>query len=261
MMAVAVIVVSVVIMSMVVVAMAVAVVAGVEAFLAVEDQEVHAERVQRGHEHTDQHGIVREACAPDVSVAGGFDDVFLRVETREKRRADQGQRAQQEGDPGDGHVLAQAAHVADVLGVVQADDDRTRAQEQQRLEERVGHQVEDRHRVGRCAERNRHVTQLRQRGVRDDALDVGLDDAQDAQEQCADGADHNDERQRHVRQFKQRRKARDHEDAGRHHGGGVDQRGDRGRAFHRIHATVSSIQSEPGSVIAASLSAWANTSP
>ncbi|KAG1579489.1 hypothetical protein G6F46_015654 [Rhizopus delemar] len=29
----------------------------------------------------------------------------------------------------------------------------------------------------------------------------------------------------------------------------------------QIHATVSSIQSEPGSVIAASLSAWANTSP
>ncbi|MNJ71443.1 hypothetical protein D3C77_679860 [compost metagenome] len=93
MMAVAVIVVTVVVMGMIVVAMAMAVVAGVEAFLAVEDQEVHAERVQRGHEHANQHGVVREACAPDVSVAGGFDDVLLRVETREERRANQRQRA------------------------------------------------------------------------------------------------------------------------------------------------------------------------
>ena len=36
------------------------------------------------------------------------------------------------------------------------------------------------------------------------------------------------------RQLEQRRHARHHEDAGRHHRGGVDQRRDRRRAFHRI---------------------------
>ncbi|KAG0751772.1 hypothetical protein G6F24_014042 [Rhizopus arrhizus] len=145
-----------------------------------------------------------------------------------------GQGTDPHGDEGDRHVLAQAAHLAHVLLVVHRDDDRAGTQEQQGLEERMGHQVEHGGRIGRHAQRHGHVAQLRQRGVRDDARDVGLDDAQDAQEQCADGADHNDERQRHVRQFKQRRKARDHEEAGRHHGGGVDQRGARGRAFHRV---------------------------
>ena len=40
-------------------------------------------------------------------------------------------------------------------------------EEQQRLEERVRHQVEDRAGVGRNAERHGHVAELRQRRVRD----------------------------------------------------------------------------------------------
>ena len=42
------------------------------------------------------------------------------------------------------------------------------------------------------------------------------------------------EGQRGVGQLEQRRHARHHEDAGGHHGRGVDQRGDRRRAFHRV---------------------------
>jgi hypothetical protein len=118
--------------------------------------------------------------------------------------------------------------------MVHAHDGGAGRQEQQRLEERVRHQVEHGHRVGRQAQRDGHVAQLRQRGVGDDALDVVLDDAQEAHEQRGDRADDQHEAQRGVRQLEQRRHARDHEDAGRHHGGGVDQRGDRGRAFHRV---------------------------
>ena len=40
--------------------------------------------------------------------------------------------------------------------------------------------------------------------------------------------------ERRRRQLEQRRQARDHEDAGGHHGRGMDQRGDRRRAFHRV---------------------------
>ena len=96
---------------------------------------------------------------------------------------------EQRGDPGDRHVFPQAAHVADVLVVVHADDHRNRRQEQQRLEEGVGHQVEDGGRVGRDAQRHGHVAELRQRGVGDHPLDVVLDDAQEAHEQRGDGAD------------------------------------------------------------------------
>ena len=55
-----------------------------------------------------------------------------------------GQRADQERPEGDRHVLAQAAHLLDVLLLVHAVDDRAAAQEEQALEEGVRHQVEDR---------------------------------------------------------------------------------------------------------------------
>nr|GEU28382.1 hypothetical protein [Tanacetum cinerariifolium] len=205
-----------------------------ETLFTVEHQKIHAERVERGHEHTGQHGEVGETGAPDMGFVHGFDDRILRVETREERRADQCQRTQQRRDPGDRHVFAQAAHVADVLVVVHADDDRTGAEEQQCLEECVGHQVEHGYRVGRATQSHGHVAELRQRRVSDHALDVVLDNAQEAHEQRGDRTDDQDERQRGVRQLEQRRHARHHEDAGGHHRCGVDQGRDRGRTFHRV---------------------------
>ena len=98
----------------------------------------------------------------------------------------------------------------------------------------MGHQVENRHRIGRSAQCHRHVTELRQRGISHHALDVILDDAQKTHEQRSDGANHHDETQCGVTEFKQRRHARDHEDTGCDHGGRVDQGRDRGRAFHRV---------------------------
>ena len=57
----------------------------------------------------------------------------------------------------------QTTHIADVLVVMHTDNDRTRTEEQQRLEKSVRHQVEDRNRVSSHAKSNRHVTQLRER--------------------------------------------------------------------------------------------------
>ena len=118
--------------------------------------------------------------------------------------------------------------------MVHTHDDGTRSEEQQSLEEGVRHQVEHGHRVSRHAQGYGHVTQLRQRGVRNHALDVVLDDAQDTHEQRRDRTDHEDEVQGRIRQLKQRRHAGHHEDTRRHHGRRVNQRGDRCGAFHGV---------------------------
>ena len=165
---------------------------------AVEDQEVHAERIKRRDKHARQHREMGEASGRQMALGHSLNDAVFGIETGKKRRTDQGQGAQQRSDPGDRHVLAHAAHPADVLVVVHAHDDRACAQEQQRFEESVRHQVEHRHRVGRCAQGHRHVTELGQRGISHHAFDVILDDAQKAHEQGGDGADHHDEVQSRV---------------------------------------------------------------
>ena len=58
-----------------------------KAFLAVEYQEIHAEGIEGGDEHTDQHGDVRNLRTRQMRCAHGFDDAVLRIEAREKWRA------------------------------------------------------------------------------------------------------------------------------------------------------------------------------
>ncbi len=94
------------------------------------------------------------------------------------------------------------------------------------------HQVVDRRRVRRHAQRDGHVAQLRQGRIGHHTLDVVLHDADQTGEQRRRGADEQHEVQRGRRQLEQRRHARNHENARGHHGRGVDQRRDRGRAFH-----------------------------
>src|SRR6185437_6460223 len=77
---------------------------------------------------------------------------------------------------GDGHVLAQAAHAADVLFAGAAVDDRARTEEEQRLEEGMGDEVEDADGWAADAEAHHHVSKLRNGGVGEDALDVELRD-------------------------------------------------------------------------------------
>ena len=60
-----------------------------------------------------------------------------------RRYAGDGKRGDRHGPEGVGHVLAQPTHVPHVLLAAQAVDDGACGQKQQRLEESVGHQVED----------------------------------------------------------------------------------------------------------------------
>ena len=89
-------------------------------------------------------------------------------------------------------------------------------------------------RVGRDAERHRHVAELRQRRVRHHALDVVLTMPRKPMNSAVVAPITSTKLKRRLRQLEQRRHARHHEDAGRHHRRGVDQRRDRRRAFHRV---------------------------
>ena len=81
------------------------------------------------------------------------------------------------------HQLAEAAQLADVLLAGERVDDDPGGEEEQRLEERVRHQVEHRARVGAEARADEHVADLRHRRVGDHALDVGLHERDQARHQ------------------------------------------------------------------------------
>ena len=205
---------------------------GAETLLAMEHQEIHAKGIEGGHEHASQHREIGKARGRQRRGLDRLDDHVFRIEARKEGCADQGQRAEQRGDPGDRHVFAQATHIPDVLVMVHADNHRAGRQKEQRLEKRMRHQMKDRDAVGRGTERHGHVAELRQCGVGNHPLDVVLDDAEKAHEKRSDRADGHDKRQRGIRELEKRRHARHHEDARSDHGCCVNECRDRGRAFH-----------------------------
>ena len=73
--------------------------------------------------------------------------------------------------------FAQPAHAHQILFAAHGVDDAAGAEEEQRLEKRVRHQVEDAGGKGAHAGRHEHVAQLAYGGVGQDPLDVGLHQA------------------------------------------------------------------------------------
>jgi hypothetical protein len=126
------------------------------------------------------------------------------------------------------------AHLVHVLLAVERVDDRAGAEEQQALEERVRHQVEDA--GGKCADADadHHVADLADGRVGEDALDVGLHDRDGCGEESGHRADGRDYFHRARGQHVEKIEPRDHIDAGGHHGGGMDQRADGSRTNHRV---------------------------
>ena len=108
------------------------------------------------------------------------------------------------------------------------------AEEEQRLEEGVGEQVEHPGDVAGGAHRHEHVAQLADRRVGEHPLDVALSDGDGGGEQGSGGADDGDHRRRHRGQLEQRPGAGHQVDAGGDHGGGMDEGRHRGRALHGI---------------------------
>ena len=107
-------------------------------------------------------------------------------------------------------------------------------EEQERLEERVGHQVVDARGVRADADADEHVAQLAHRRVGQHALDVGLDEPDRRGEDRGQHPDPGDHVEGDARPLEERVGARDEVDAGRHHGRRVDQGRDRRRALHGV---------------------------
>ena len=104
------------------------------------------------------------------------------------------------------------------------------------LEEAVGQQVHDRDGVAGGAEARgeHHVADLAHRRRGERLLDVVLGATDDRAEQQRDRADDDDAELRARREVEHRPGPHDQVDARGHHRRGVDECGDRGRAFHRV---------------------------
>ena len=101
---------------------------------------------------------------------------------------------------------------------------RTGGEEEQRFEEGVGHQVEDGRRISRDSARHEHVAELRDGGVGQDTLDISLHHTDGRGENCGERADDRDRHQSGGSVVEDGVGARDHVNAGRDHGGRVNQR-------------------------------------
>ena len=217
--------------------------AGPIAAPAEEGHEHEPPAVERGERSRDVDAPERVSRAKAVGGEGCLDDRVLRHEAseadrdkRSERNADagQGERADHHGPESEWHLCAQPAHAAHVLFVVHPGDDRAGAQEQERLEECVGEEMENAEAVAADAEGGEHVAELRTGRIGDYPLDVVLHEADGGGEKSGRRSDDENDAERGRRHLEQGRQARHHEHAGGHHRRGVDEGRDRGRAFHRV---------------------------
>src|SRR5215831_12182019 len=113
-------------------------------------------------------------------------------------------------------------------------DDGAGGQEQQRFEKGMRHQVKDPGAKSADSASQEHVAELADGGVGQDALDVGLHQADGGGEQGGGTADDRDNQQRGFRVLEENMRTRDDVNARRDHGGGVNQCAHRRRAFHGV---------------------------
>ena len=131
-------------------------------------------------------------------------------------------------------MVAEAAHLADVLLAVQVVDHHPGGEEEERLEERVRDEVEHREAVRSDARADEHVADLAHRRVRDHALDVPLDERDDAREEQRREPEQRREMLNVGRGLEDGVRAADQVHARRDHRRGVDQGRDGSRPLHRV---------------------------
>ncbi len=169
-----------------------------------------------------------------MGIEGDGEDRLLREEAGEEGNAGEGAGADGEGPEGDGHLLAQAAHLPHVLLVVHGVDDRAGSEKEEGLEEGVGGEVEHGGGPAAAADRHDHVAELGEGRVGEDPLDIVLLGGDEGGEEGGDAADPGDDIERGGGELENEEDAREHVDARRDHGGGVDEGGDGGGALHGV---------------------------
>src|SRR5262249_20857411 len=155
--------------------------------LPVEREEDEAEHIKRGEQRGEQaNGVKRMAT---WNLERRAEDGVFGEEARERREARDGQRGDEHGPVSDFDFLAEAAHVVHVLLATHSVDDGAGREEEKRFEERVGHQVEDASAECTDSAAEEHITELRNGGVREDSLDVRLNEADGGGEESRGAAD------------------------------------------------------------------------
>ena len=133
-----------------------------------QDQAEHVESSQ----HCYEQGESKQPVV--LPVERQSEDGILAEEATERPNPCQCQRAGDEGPKSDRHPFSQPTHFPNILLVMQRDDDRARAQEQQRFKE--GMCAKMKHCLSRTvkADAHDHVAELGDGRVRQNALDVVL---------------------------------------------------------------------------------------
>ena len=197
--------------------------------LSAERQEQHPADVDCGQQHSGQRRPEDERLLrPRLQ-----QDLVLAPEAGQREQAHQrhpGYRRRREGNR---HVARQAAHLPHVERTCRVVHG-AGAQEQQRLEEGVREQVEDRRHDAADAQPHHHVAELADRGVGHHPLDVRGHDPHRRPHDRRDGPYRGDGVEGIVRGGEHGEQPRHQVNARRDHRRGVDQRRDRRRALHRV---------------------------
>ena len=219
-----------IVMTSIVVPVGISVLPGWSPILTVKGHIDQAKHVERRHPGGDGPDHPQDWVAHE----GEREDLVLAEESGEQRNAGNGQCANEHRQVGDRHIFPETTHPGHVLLMVHGMNDRPAAQEEQRLEEGMGHQVKGRGPECADARRQEHVAQLRDRRVGQNLLDVGLhqtDRGRDERRQCPHHGDHHHHRRSVAEEH---RVPTHHVDAGRDHRRRVDQGGYRCRTLHRV---------------------------
>src|SRR2546423_11510701 len=116
--------------------------------LPAEGHEEEAKHVERREAGRDEGEDAQEEFTARGAECRANDLVFAPEAGRHDRETADGKGADQKRPEGYGQSSAEVSHVTDVLVVMERMDDIARRQEEQRLEEGVGHEVKHASRVG-----------------------------------------------------------------------------------------------------------------
>src|SRR6266852_6727641 len=179
------------------------------------------EHVEGSEQRGEQAEGVEDAAAA-LALIGVEQDGILAEESGERRKAGDGQRGGEHGEVGPADFFAEAAHALHVLLAADGVNDAAGSEKEHGLEESVGHEVEDAGGKRGDPASKEHVAELADGGISEDAIDVGLHQADGGGEERGGAADDGDDEHGGGRVREKNMRARDDVNAGGDHSGGVD---------------------------------------